>query len=159
MWYLLVSIHDLCTLTYFSNSLELDTTLATMVQQSSNRLTSQIIRHPAVNSLFHSDFDNFDKFTATGSVHTAHEIMLQDVDQKDGEAVELDTPTIKGTEQRSLDVVFDSQELSECYVTQRKSSLHAVTIGLAKQVMNFHGSKSNYHYLLYIPVSSIINIG
>ena len=97
MWYLLVSIHDLCTLTYFSYSLELDTTLATMVQQSSNRLTSQIIRHPAVNSLFHSDFDNFDKFTATGSVHTAHEIMLQDVDQNDEEAVELDTPTIKGT--------------------------------------------------------------
>ena len=54
--------------------------------------------------------------------------MLQDVDQKDEEAVELDTPTIKGTEQRSLDVVFDSQEMSECYVTQRKSSLHAVTI-------------------------------
>ena len=64
----------------YSYSLELETALATMVQQSSNMLTSQIIRNPAGNSLFHSDFDNFDKFTATGSVHTAHGIMLQEVE-------------------------------------------------------------------------------
>ena len=63
----------------YSYSLELETALATMVQQSSNMLTSQIIRNPAGNSLFHSDFDNFDKFTATGSVHTANGIMLQEV--------------------------------------------------------------------------------
>ena len=43
----------------YSHSLELETALATMVQQSSNMLTSQIIRNPAGNSLFHSDFDNF----------------------------------------------------------------------------------------------------
>ena len=64
----------------YSYSLELETALATMVQQSSNMLTSQIIRNPASNSLFHSDFDNFDKFTATGSVHTSHGIMLQEVE-------------------------------------------------------------------------------
>ena len=112
----------------YSYSLELETALATMVQQSSNMLTSQIIRNPAGNSLFHSDFDNFDKFTATGSVHTAHGIMLQEVGQNDEEAIQLDIPTIERTKQRSLDVVFDSQGMSECYVTQRKSPLHAVTI-------------------------------
>ena len=62
----------------YSYSLELETALATMEQQSSNMLTSQIIRNPTGSSLFHSDFDNFDKFTATGSVHTAHGIMLQE---------------------------------------------------------------------------------
>ena len=61
----------------YSYSLELETALATMVQQSSNMLTSQIIRNPAGNPLFHSDFD---KFTATGSVHTSHGIMLQEVE-------------------------------------------------------------------------------
>ena len=112
----------------YSYSLELETALATMVQQSSNMLTSQIIRNPVGNTVFHSDFDNFDKFTATGSVHTAHGIMLQEVDQIGEEAVELDIPTIERTKQRSLDVVFDSREMSECYVTQRKSPLYAVSI-------------------------------
>ena len=106
----------------------LETALATMVQQSSNTLTSQIIRNPAGCSLFHSDFDNFDKFTATGSVHTAHGIMLQEVDRNVEEAVELDIPTIERTKQRSLDVVFDSREMPECYVTQRKSPSYAVSI-------------------------------
>ena len=54
--------------------------------------------------------------------------MLQEVDQNDEEAIELDIPTIEQTKQRSLDVVFDSQEMSECDVTQRKSPLHAITI-------------------------------
>ena len=106
-------------------SLELETALATIVQQSSNMLTSQIIRNPAGSSLFHSDFD---KLTATGSVYTAHGIMLQEVDQNVEEAVELDIPAIERTKQRSLDVVFDSREMLECYVTQRKSPLYAVSI-------------------------------
>ena len=112
----------------YSYSLALQTALATTVQQSSNMLTPQIIRNPAGNLLFHSDFDNFDKFTATGSVHTAHGIMIQEVEQNDEEAIELDIPIIERTKQRSLDVVFDSQDMSEYYVTQRKSPLHAVTI-------------------------------
>ena len=113
----------------YSHSLALETAHATTVQQSSNMLTSHIIRNPVGNSLFHSDFDNVDKFTATGSVHTANGIMLQEVDQNDEEAIELDIPIIiERTKQRSLDVVFDSQDMSECYVTQRKSPLHAVTI-------------------------------
>ena len=73
--FLIAPFPDLCLLVP-SYSLELETALAIMVQQSSNMLTSQIIRNPIGSSLFHSDFDNFDKFTATGSVHTAHGIML-----------------------------------------------------------------------------------
>lgn len=55
---------------------ELETALAIMVEQSSNLLTNQVVTNPPENSMFHSDFDNFDQFTATGSVHTAHGIML-----------------------------------------------------------------------------------
>ena len=120
----------------YSYSLELETALAIMVQQSSNMLTSQIIRNPTGGSLFHSDFDNFDKFTATGSVHTAHGIMLQEVDQNEKEAAQLDIPTIERTNQRSLDVVFDSREMADCYVTQRKSPLYTIPFGLAQQVFN-----------------------
>ena len=54
--------------------------------------------------------------------------MRQEDDQNDEEANQLDIPTIERTKQRSLDVVFDSQDMSECYVTQRKTPLHAVTI-------------------------------
>ena len=56
--------------------------------------------------------------------------MLQAVDQNGKKAVELDIPTIERTKQRSLDVVFDSRELTECYATQRKSPLHAVSFRL-----------------------------
>ena len=91
-------------------------------------LTSQIIRTPTGSSPFHSDFDNSDKFKDTGSVHTTHGIMLQEADHNDKEAVGLGIPTIERTKQRSLDVVFDSKEMTECYITQRKSPLHTVSI-------------------------------
>ena len=54
--------------------------------------------------------------------------MLQEVDQVDEEAVELDFPTIERTKQRSLDVVFDSIEMAGWYVAQLKSLLYAVFI-------------------------------
>lgn len=61
-------------------SLELETALADAVDQSSALLTNQIVLNPQGRTVFHSEFDNFDKNTASGSVHTAHGIMLQEVD-------------------------------------------------------------------------------
>ena len=72
--------------------------------------TSQIVRNPLGNSLFPSDFDNFDKFTATGPVHTVYGILLQAVDGNNEEAVQLVIPFIERTKQRSLEVMFDSGE-------------------------------------------------
>ena len=54
--------------------------------------------------------------------------MLEENDQNDEDTIVLDILTIERTKQRSLDVVFDSKETSECYVNQQKSPLHAVTI-------------------------------
>ena len=65
----------------YSFSFELETALAISVQESSQMLTSQIVRNPGGESLFHSDFDNFDQNTASSSIHTAHGIMLQEVEK------------------------------------------------------------------------------
>ena len=51
------------------------------------------MRNPLGRSVFHSEFDNFDKIVnelyGAGSVHTAHGIMLQDIDSdQQGEALE-----------------------------------------------------------------------
>ena len=66
--------------TNYSFVLELETATAKRIHQSSTLLSPLIIRNPSCQSLFHSDFDNFDKFvnelTGSGSVHTAHGIML-----------------------------------------------------------------------------------
>ena len=61
----------------YSFSLELETALGRAIQESSNLLTPQIVRNPEGESTFHSDFDNFDQLTATGSVHTAQKMALQ----------------------------------------------------------------------------------
>ena len=86
------------------------------------------MRNPSVPYAFYSDFDNFDQFvndfTGAGSVHTANVIMLQDfeeVDSPSNAGGELpDILIVKRTKQRCLDLDFVS-ELSDCYVTNRKS--------------------------------------
>ena len=69
--------------TNYSFVLELETVIAKRIPQSSTLLSPLIIRNPSCQSLFHSDFDNFDKFvnelTGSGSVHTAHGVMLQEL--------------------------------------------------------------------------------
>ena len=69
--------------TNYSFVLEFETAIAKRIHQSSTLLSPLIIRNPCYQSLFHSDFDNFDKFvnelTGSGSVHKAHGIMLQEL--------------------------------------------------------------------------------
>ena len=58
--------------TDYSFVLEFETAIAKRIHQSSNLLSPLIIRNPSCQSLFHLDFDNFDKFvnelTDSGSV-------------------------------------------------------------------------------------------
>ena len=67
----------------YSFLLELETALATALDEASSLLTPQLVCNPSTPSLFHSDFDNFDQFVSdlsgSGSVHTVHGIMLQNV--------------------------------------------------------------------------------
>ena len=69
--------------TNYSFVLELETAIAKRIHQSSTLLSPLIIRNPSCQFFFHSDFDNFDNFvnelTGSGSVHTAHGIMLQEL--------------------------------------------------------------------------------
>ena len=59
-------------------SLELETAIATSVQQTSDLLSIQIVRNPNAPSIFHSKLDNFDQLlndlTGNGSIHTAHRL-------------------------------------------------------------------------------------
>ena len=112
----------------YSFSAELKTALAIMVEKSSYLLTNQIVTNPPENSLFHSDFDNFDQFTTAGSVHTAHGIMLQEVgDQGDISAETRERSSLQRTKQRSLDISFSSSEMPECYITKRRSPSFTIT--------------------------------
>lgn len=72
----------------YSFIVELETAISYQIDKSSSLLTEQIIRNPTTASLFHSDFDNFDQYVndvkGAGSIHTAHGIMLQEVEEDVG---------------------------------------------------------------------------
>ncbi len=109
----------------YSFSLELETAIATALQQSSSLLSTQIVQNPNANSVFHSEFDNFDQLvnslTGSGSIHTAHGIMLQDFgecQETGGTQPEIQT-TVK-SRKRSLTLPH-SETLPDCFVTSRKS--------------------------------------
>ena len=110
----------------YSFALELETALAESAIESSTHLSNQIIKSPQGPSLFHSEFDNFDSLvndlTGKGSVHTAHGIMLQDVDKDDDGQRCPELPTQTRTKQRSLHLT-DSVSLPDCYVTKRQSPM------------------------------------
>ena len=107
----------------YSFSLELETAIGQALQQSSSLLSRQIVRNPAEPTLFHSDFDNFDQFvsslTGSGSIHTAHGIMLQEVSSTES-ARESNgpEPSLLRTKQRSLAIQHENA-LPHCYVNRK----------------------------------------
>ena len=109
-------------------SIELETDIAEEAEKSSSLLTNQIYREPDHSkSLFHSDFDNYDQLlnnlTGSGSIHTAHGIMMQEVG---GDLGILPEPaTFPRTGKRSLDII--QPELPEVYVTARKSPVLTIS--------------------------------
>ena len=113
--------------TNYSVVLELETAIAKRIHQSLTLLSPLIIRNLSCQSVFHSDFDNFDKFvnqlTGSGSVHTAHGIMLQELLPLPGEntgGYQPDLTSMEKTGERSA--TFGLQEsLPECHVFKRKS--------------------------------------
>ena len=65
-------------------TLELETSLTTATDQTSGALSTQIVRSPAVPSVFYSDFDNFDqsinKQSGGTSIHSAQGITLRELE-------------------------------------------------------------------------------
>lgn len=107
----------------YSFALELETALAVALEEASGLLTLQIARNPTGPFLFHSDSDNFDQFindlSGSGSVHTSHGIMMQNIQQEEG-PVEPLIPTVAKTGACSL-APADSESLPPCFVNQRSS--------------------------------------
>ncbi len=126
----------------YSFSLELETALASALQETSNILSVQIVRNPPLPSVFHSDFDNFDQNTESGSIHTSHGIMLQEVGPLTNSATSLPsendqqnitTNTIQHityagmrSGERSLKVE-STNILPECYIAHKESPSYNVT--------------------------------
>ena len=112
-----------------SFSLELETAIATSLQESSSRLTNQIVRNPSGLSVFHSEFDNFDQLindiSGKGSVHTAHGIMLQEISE-DSEQSFHELPRVERLKNRSWTEPDESQ-LEDVYVSQRRSPILQVS--------------------------------
>lgn len=107
----------------YSFSLELETALAEAAMKSSSLLSTQICKNPSPDSVFHSEFDNFDQLindlTGKGSVHTAHGIMIQELGTTD-ELPSGETESAPRSKRRSLDVI-PRPILPDCYVNKKKS--------------------------------------
>lgn len=129
----------------YSFSLELETALAAALIESSSQLSDQIIRSPVGPSLFHSEFDNFDcllnDLTGKGSVHTAHGIMLQEVQGDENPTTVPEVASQTRNRQRSLQLT-ENPALPDCYVTKRQSpklsikALECPTALKAKELSN-----------------------
>lgn len=90
-------------------SLELETAIAQALQQTSSILSRQVIHHPVEPSVFHPDFDNFDQLvsslTGSGSVHTAHGIMMQEIADAESAGDTIGpVPSVVRTKECSLDI-------------------------------------------------------
>ena len=109
----------------YSFSFEFENALAISVQESSQMLTSQIVRHPGGESLFHSDFDSFDQNTASSSIHTPHGIMLQEVEKL--EETSLSIPEVYKSVQQGLHLRHTTNQLPDCFVSTRKCTPYDIT--------------------------------
>jgi len=115
----------------YSFTVELETGLAKAIGETSTLLSTQIVRAPEPKSVFHSEFDNFDQLlnSATGkdSIHTAHGIMLQDIEgpSESHSGIHIELPSIERTKQRSL--IVETPHMPECYITVRQSPKLTIT--------------------------------
>ena len=124
----------------YSFSLELETAIAKSVQLSSSMLSPEIVQQPAGKFVFHSEFDNFDKFVndpfGSGIVNTAHGIMLQEISNCNLEPVHLRRNYLPKTKERSLNC--EQPILPDVYVTNRKSPNMVTT------KRTYHGSHNAF---------------
>ena len=124
----------------YSFSLELETAIAVAVQETSELLSSQIVRNPQGPAIFHSEFDNYDQLindlTGKGSIHTAHGIMMQEASE--GTHPQLAITEKPASKKRSW-TDAPNEPLPDCYVTQRKSPQMTV------EGTSVEGSQAAFH--------------
>ena len=117
----------------YSFLLELETALATSVDNTQSIVPPNIIRNPTSPAVFHSDFDNFDAYVnelyGAGSVHRAHGIMMQDLVQGAYENTDRTDPVLEiqpRTGDRSMKSIIEPA-LPDCYLGKRKSPQIQIT--------------------------------
>ena len=136
----------------YSFALELETAIAMTTHESSSILSTKMVPFPVGASVFHSEFDNFDQFVndlaGKGSVHTAHGIMMQDL-QQDQQTSPNKLPVIPRTKQRSWDLISE-EPFEECDMAQRKSPL------LIIQRSSVPGSESAYEIAIQEDLSWMV---
>ena len=88
------------------------------------------MKNPTNPALFHSDFDDFDQYIndvkGAGSIHTAHGIMLQEVESTNNPPILEDMSPVDRTKERPIHLSINS-DLPECFLTKRKSPVINMT--------------------------------
>jgi hypothetical protein len=82
-------------------------------------IITQTAVNPTTSSVFHSEFDNFYQLLSVvhglSSVHTAHGIMLQEIEGTNHDGKYRVMPSIPRTGHQSLNLT--QEDLSECSIT------------------------------------------
>ena len=90
----------------YSFIVELETAIANQLEKRSSLITNEIVKNPTNPGLFHSDFDNFDQYIndvkGAGSIHTAHGIMLQEVESTNSPPILEDMSPVDRTKVNSF---------------------------------------------------------
>ena len=109
---------------YYGFIVELETAITSQLEKRSSLITNEIVKNPTSLVLLHSDPDIFDQYAndvkGAGSIHTAHEIMLQEVERTNSSPILEDMSPLDCTEERSIHLSITS-ELPESFLTKRKS--------------------------------------
>ena len=106
----------------FSFLVELETVRANQLKKRSSLITNEIANNPISPALFYSNFDTFDQYIndvkGTGSIRTAHGIMLQEVESTNSPPILEDMSPVDRTKERSIHLSINN-DLLECFVTKR----------------------------------------
>lgn len=155
---LITLMHKLGHCEHYTFVLELETAIGKALEEASNVISTQIAVNPITPSVFHSEFDNFDQLLSVvhglSSVHTAHGIMLQEVEGTNHGGAYRTMPSIPRTGERSLNLT--QEDLPECFITQRKSPPYAIkhlTVGGEDALERV--KSSSLHWILLRKYSSM----
>ena len=103
----------------YSFIVELETAIANQLEKRSSFITNEIVKNPASPALFHSDFNNFDQYIndvkGAGAIHTAHGIMLQEVENTNSPPVLEDMSPVDRIKEKSIHLSIKI-DLPECFL-------------------------------------------
>ena len=104
----------------YSFIVKLGTAIANQLKKRSSLITNEIVKNPTSPALFHSDFDNFEQYInnvkGPGTIHTAHGIMLQEVENTSSPPILKDMSPVDVTKEMSIHLSINN-DLPECFLS------------------------------------------